>query len=732
MKRFLALILVCALFLGIVPMSFATGRTEEATPLTQEDYVTADLMWEAVTAKETAMLAKRAPVSTVVEALIATVTASPYYEEDSLIRNGDHFFWETTDGIACGYSPRLSALARNAEAPDAAENETILTTSYATKSGSPGAKDVYLIQPYYGLDKDFTTQYVDEAKNIAKVLGGTATTYRTDAATIDNIADAMEKGAVVIFDSHGDTDYINEYDEYDFATRANTSYICLQTGAGLTDKDYKQVTGPFGPYYHAYYAGSYNEMKFYCVDGTAIANHMDKQAPNSLLWMALCLSMTTDGLHAPLRAKGVEVAYGYSQSVTFDYDYAWEEVFWGQMFMGNTVAEATSAMKDEIGPWDWCHDTDYDTMDEARYWFCAFPIVVSSEDKYPGHGKVDNYQNVRSTWKLFGACPHQEVYLVPEQTATCTEAGYLAYYECNVCEAMFSDEALTVPITMADITVLPLGHEYGEEGTFFPPDCTNGGFTYYECSRCDARTTSDPVPPTGHSLVPTVVAPTCTQQGYTSYSCSTCGTHYTADFTLPSGHSYADGVCTVCGKEEPTEAPVNPFTDVKNGDYFFHPVLWAVEKGVTNGTSATTFSPEEPCTRAQVVTFLWRAYGSPEPVQGENPFTDVAEGTYYYKAVLWAVEQGITTGTTATTFGPDKTCTRGQVATFLYRTQGKPAVSDSTNPFNDVQTGAYYYDAVLWAVENDITQGTGKGKFSPENDCTRGQIVTFLYRAIGE
>ena len=731
MKRFLALMLVCVLVLGLIPTGFAAQRQDDATPLTEADYVTADLMWDALTEKEALMLSKRAPVSKLVDALIETVTSSPYYEEDSLIRNGDHFFWETKDGIACGYSPRLSALGRNAQADPNGTGQTVLTASYETKGGTPGAKDVYLIQPYFGLDADFTTQYVEESESIAKVLRGTATTYRTDAATVDSIADALEKGAVVIFDSHGDTDFANPDDYDDYATRANTSYICLQSGEGLTKKDMESATGTFGEYYHAYYAGSYSDMKFYCVNGTAIANHMDKTAPNSILWMALCLSMTTDGLHAPLRAKGVEVAYGYSQSVTFDYDYAWEEIFWGQMFMGNTVADSISAMKDQAGPWDWCHASDYDTIEEARYWYCAFPIVVSSEDKYPGHGKVDDYQNVRSAWKLFSHCPHQEVYEVPGNPPTCTEVGYPSYYECNVCEEMFLDAELTTPVTMDEILLPPLGHEYGAEGSVVPPDCTNNGCTVYTCTCCGASYAQDLVPPAGHSYTATVTLPTCTAQGYTDFTCTVCGDHYVGDITLPAGHSYAEGTCTACGESDPATLPQNPFTDVKEGDYFYIPVLWAVDRGITTGTSKTTFGPERPCTRAQVVTFLWRACGSPEPENGNNPFTDVAEGTYYYKAVLWAVEQGITTGTSKTTFGPDKTCTRGQVATFLYRAQGEPQITDSNNPFGDVAEGAYYYNAVLWAVENNITQGTGKGKFSPDRDCTRGQIVTFLYRALG-
>ncbi len=196
-------------------------------------------------------------------------------------------------------------------------------------------------------------------------------------------------------------------------------------------------------------------------------------------------------------------------------------------------------------------------------------------------------------------------------------------------------------------------------------------------------------------------------------------------------------VATVYFKNEPDvedpeveEPVVNPFQDVKETDYFYEPVLWAVKHGITTGTSATTFSPEETCTRAQVVTFLWRAAESPEPVQKYNPFVDIQENDYFFKAVLWAVEKGITTGTSTSTFSPEDACTRGQVAVFLWRAQGKPAPNTTNNPFSDVESSMYYYEAVLWAVENSITNGTGDGKFSPDDSCTRGQIATFLYRAM--
>ena len=171
---------------------------------------------------------------------------------------------------------------------------------------------------------------------------------------------------------------------------------------------------------------------------------------------------------------------------------------------------------------------------------------------------------------------------------------------------------------------------------------------------------------------------------------------------------------------------LNFFYDVPNGAYFYEAVKWAVDKGVTNGLSDTMFGPYESCTRAQIVTFLWRAAGSPEPKTASS-FTDVPANAYYAKAVAWAVENGITNGMTATTFAPDATCTRGQSVTFLYRAL-KGTASGSTN-FTDVKSDAFYADAISWAVANNVTNGTSNTTFSPNADCTRAEIVTFLYRA---
>lgn len=192
-----------------------------------------------------------------------------------------------------------------------------------------------------------------------------------------------------------------------------------------------------------------------------------------------------------------------------------------------------------------------------------------------------------------------------------------------------------------------------------------------------------------------------------------------------------DSAVTVSVEFKPVVA--NPFTDVAEGAYYYDAVLWAVEKGITNGKTDTSFAPGDPCTRAQIVTFLWRAYGEPEPTNTTNPFTDVKESDYFYTAVLWAVENGITNGTNAegTLFSPGKTCTRAQAVTFQYRA-AKAEPVEGGNKFTDVANDAYYAEAVDWAVANDITNGTGNDRFSPNNTCNRGQIVTFLYRELGE
>lgn len=190
-------------------------------------------------------------------------------------------------------------------------------------------------------------------------------------------------------------------------------------------------------------------------------------------------------------------------------------------------------------------------------------------------------------------------------------------------------------------------------------------------------------------------------------------------------------IAEVPGEDTPSEPEKMPFTDVPSDAYYIEAVRWAVKNGITSGISDTLFNPHGICTRAQAVTFLWRAAGSPTPESTKIPFEDVPADAYYYKAVMWAVENGITVGTSDTTFSPNTECTRAQIVTFLWRSQKSPTIF-TANPFTDVDFKAYYIDAVLWAVKNEITSGTSATTFSPEADCTRAQIVTFLYRCLGD
>lgn len=294
------------------------------------------------------------------------------------------------------------------------------------------------------------------------------------------------------------------------------------------------------------------------------------------------------------------------------------------------------------------------------------------------------------------------------------------------------------------------GHEFAFVETV-APTCTEEGYDIYRCE-CGEEEYRNETNALGHSYaLQNVVEATCTTEGYSGdWICTRCGETAGTGNTVPAlGHDWSDWTeetaatylnagteyrtCSACGETETEEIPAlgSPFPDVQDpGKYYYTPVLWAAANNITNGVEGGLFAPGNTCKREQVVTFLWRAMGSPEPTSTDCPFEDVAEGKYYYKAVLWAVENGITTGKSATRFAPKDTITRAEFVTFLWRTEGKPGYSTS-NPFYDVSSGSYYYDAVLWVSENGITTGKSTERFAPKDPCTRGQVVTFLYRDLG-
>ena len=237
-----------------------------------------------------------------------------------------------------------------------------------------------------------------------------------------------------------------------------------------------------------------------------------------------------------------------------------------------------------------------------------------------------------------------------------------------------------------------------------------------------------------HRYDSVVTAPTCTKGGYTTHTCSACKDSYKDSETSKTGHIIEYGVCKLCkGRFS------NPFYDVNGSDWYYSAVMWAYYNSplITTGTDETHFSPAEQCTRAQVVTFLWRAAGRPEPTGSGKLFSDVPNTNQfapYYKAIQWAVEQGITKGTgNGSTFSPNDPVTRAQFVTFLWRYAGEPSPKNLSSNFNDIDANQFYYKAVLWAAENGITEGYGSPSlFAPGATCKRSEVVTFLFRAFSK
>ena len=396
----------------------------------------------------------------------------------------------------------------------------------------------------------------------------------------------------------------------------------------------------------------------------------------------------------------------------------------------------------------------------------------SQVTKETGNNVLDNAE------KSFTRTDHEHKYTDTVIPPTCTERG------CTVHLCACGDKR-------EDSYTPPLGHSYKggicvrcgildpngdtqHKHDFIPsvtkPTCLTEGFTTYACS-CGECYTKDYVSAVGHktqlqnakaagcmtggytgdevctfcgkvfkqgSVIfalghdpqpARVKAPTCNESGYTGdLICMRCGDMTQIGNTVAAtGHKFFGGVCSVCGTKGAEAVP--EFADVKPGAFYFDAVQWAVKNGITNGTGKNTFSPNDVCSRYQIVMFLWRAAGQPE-AKAAVSFADVKPGDIFYEAVQWAVERGITKGTSSTSFSPFAPCTRGQIVTFLYRSAGSPTISGACD-FSDVSAGSFCHDAVIWASSEGITKGTSAGRFSPNEGCTRAQVVTFLYRASG-
>ena len=314
--------------------------------------------------------------------------------------------------------------------------------------------------------------------------------------------------------------------------------------------------------------------------------------------------------------------------------------------------------------------------------------------------------------------PHKHDFIPTVTKPTCMSEGFTTY-TCSCGECYTKDYVSAV------------GHKTQLQNAK-AVGCLTGGYTGDEvCTVCGKVFKQGSVIfALGHDPQPArVKAPTCTESGYTGdLICMRCGDMTQIGKTVAAaGHKFFGGVCSVCGTKGAEAAP--EFDDVKPGAFYFDAVRWAVENGITNGTGKNTFSPNDVCSRYQIVMFLWRAAGQPE-AKAAVSFADVKPGDIFYEAVQWAVERGITKGTSSTSFSPFAPCTRGQIVTFLYRSAGSPKVSGACN-FSDVSFGSFCRDAVIWASSEGITNGTSAGRFSPNEGCTRAQVVTFLYRASG-
>ena len=406
---------------GIAAEAEETAGDKDVYVYTEEDYalLEGDVFAKIEEVREQAAAVcggighlRKADYVAMIPAVIEAVESSETYVPGSLQANGYFLVWETTTGIPCCYSPRMEAeLHRTDDDPtqaerDAAEAEAeAMLEAYDRMSGGlPGSAAIGLIQPYWESNDDYEdatfTEYSPYYKamwqNLQSASGGPGIRFSMKNATVDNIASAMEQCGLVMFDSHGDTDYYG--DDEDYTSRANCSYLCLTTSAGITSQDTARQEGPFGTYFHCLKGPDYAY-----VSGTCIANHMHQDAPHSLLYMCMCLGMATDGMYKGLREKGVEVCYGYSQSVTFYGERTYMQKLLAYVRDGDTFGLALAKTKQELGNWD----PAYAGYSEAAALKnkAAFPITVSSEDPYPGHGNVDAVQDVYSTWALY--CHHK-------------------------------------------------------------------------------------------------------------------------------------------------------------------------------------------------------------------------------------------------------------------------------------------------------------------------------------
>ncbi len=687
--RLLSLLLLLALLLPALPV----GARDTGMP----DYELADEIFEGLYAR---LLERKAPGTAAARAEAAAryLARTPGVEPESLRRYGDALTWMTTDGVACHFSPRLYALATENQTPTAEQK----STTAQVKAPSTIGRDVYLFAPYYELDKGFEGEdgaYDTWSGILAHFTGGNYYKYLREEATIDALADALEEAAVVLIDSHGDTET--------GTADALSSYICLQSGAGITTADYAydEAAGVS----HAYYGGSSanGAISYYEVDGTAIANHMEKPAAGGLLWNGICYGMSTQGISAPLMEQGLGVIYGYSQEVSFGGDRYWLGTAMDELTSGKTFHQALAVMKNICGAWDYspqiCEQNRWPaswvnhTAAQAAANEDAFPVVVSAKDSYPANPNA--LCSVYSDWQL------------PRLTLTLT---------LQVPDGV-KQPAIEAYVFYTGTLPTPAGRPRNQD-----QDYRFAGWSL-------------------HSFAPQSRLPEPSFQpgelfsfGYYEQDLLSFGDH---SATLYAIYSYQDAG----GLHYTTQVPDGPydpydpsslFVDMPFGSWYYDAVRYATAESLVNGYPDNSFRPNATIRRSEVVSLLYRAAGQPE-AGSDWFFTDVDPESWYGPAVAWAAEQGIAQGFGDGSFLPDQVVTRAQLASFLYRYAGaEPADSAQLSTFPDQDdVPSWAQDSLSWAVEKKLIQGNklqNQIYLQPNSQATRAQFVAILERYLSE
>ena len=676
--KLLLLPLLLALLAGMIPPAAA------AQSPTQPDYACADEIFDRIYGRLNGRKAASDETARAdsVEQVLAWADG---VEPGSVRRIGNDLTWRTQDGVACRFSSYLDSLA-SGMSPAPAEEP-------ARKSAVPEALDVCLFAPYYGLDDAFEGPggiYDSWGETLAHFTGGQYHRYERSEATIDAIADAVESCAVVLIDSHGDRD-----------PEGVSSFICLQSGRGLTARDY--AVDPETGASHTYYVRYSDEMYFFEVDGTVIADHMDKPAAGGLFWSGTCYGMATDGLCAPLLDKGVGAVYGYSKDVTFGGDSCWMVTFMDELTKGGTVARAASEMKRAWGAWDcspqicaynnWSSGLISHTAADAKRRGEAFPVVVSAEDPFPAD--PDAVQTVRSDWRL----PRQDFILHFElpDGVKCPDIRGFVFYSGRLPTPAGKPRSQEHSFSFAGWSLEPFPDALQIPVTLFRPGETFR-FGY-----------SDPDPLSfGDSSATLFGVYSYLEDGKTWYTTQ-----------VPDG------------EYDPYD-PSAMFSDMAFGTWYYQDVRDSVAMGLIKGYNDGTFRPDASIRRSEVVTILHRAAGSPA-AQGRADFPDVPSGCFYEQALAWATENGIVLGYNDGRFHPDAPVTRAQLAALFCRFAGAGGADPSSlDPFPDRAAVPGWAEAPLaWAVEQELIKGTrvdGRLYLQPTGQATRAQFVTIMQR----